>query len=67
MRELKVNEGISLNEVVCLRPCDAINRYRLGATTLFEIGEQIGAVVIIGKRKLLYRPKMDEYFSKNAQ
>lgn len=67
MRALKVNENVSLDEVINLRPCDGVTRYRLGENALFEIAEQIGATIYVGKRRLLYRPKMDEYFFKRAE
>lgn len=67
MRELKVNENVDLNSVINLRPCDAVARYRLGKDTLLKIADEIGAVVRVGNRRMLHRPKMDEYFERIAE
>lgn len=67
MRKLNVNEETSLNEVINLRPCDAKTRYRLGEDTLFNIADEIGAIIRVGERRLIYRPKMDSYFERIAE
>lgn len=67
MRKLNVNEAVSLNEVINLRPCDGKTRYRIGEDSLFKIADEIGAIVKVGDRKLLYRPKMDAYFERIAE
>ncbi len=62
MRALNVDENVSLNDVINLRPCDAKQRYRLSEPVLIEIADKIGAKIKVGKRILLHRPKMDDYF-----
>lgn len=68
MRALQVDESVSLNEVINLRPRpDGTTRYRVGEKALLKIAEEIGAIVYVGDRRLLHRPKMDEYFEKIAR
>lgn len=68
MLQVSVNEDVSLNEVINLRPRpDGTTRYRLGEKTLLKIADEIGAIIYVGKRRLLYRPKMDEYFAQKAE
>ena len=64
-RRLKVDEARSLNEVVNLSMEDAKTRYRMGRTGLLEIANKTGAIVSgggAGKRILLDRKKLDDYF-----
>lgn len=65
VRRLKIDEAISLNEVINLTLEDAKTRYRIGRSGLLEIADKIGARVFgggSGKKILLDRKKLDDYF-----
>lgn len=62
-RRLKTDETRNLNEVVNLTIEDAKTRYRMGRNNLLKIANEAGAIVdTLGKRILLDREKLDEYF-----
>lgn len=67
MRELKVNQDVSLNEVLNLSREDAITRYRIGKMTLIKVADEAGAKIKVGSRTLYHRPTLDKYFESKTE
>lgn len=53
---------ISLNEMVLLTIDQAVNRYNIGKTSIREAANKAGAIVRIGRRTLIHRETLDNYF-----